>query len=56
MVSFVLWVVIYLWCTGKLVIMDIGFSVLRGILNMSKRGVYGSALIKIGDIVLWGFI
>ena len=32
--------------TWKAVIMDSGFCVLKGLLEMRKRGVYGSALIK----------
>ena len=35
-----------LWSTGKAVIMDGGFCVLKGLLEMRKRGVYGSTLIK----------
>ena len=35
-----------IWSTGKAVIMDSVFCVLKGILEMSKRGGYGSALIK----------
>ena len=35
-----------LWSNGKEVIVYIGFYVLKGILYMRKRGVYGSALIK----------
>ena len=34
------------WSTGMSVIMDSGFCVLKGPLEMRKRGVYGSALIK----------
>ena len=33
--------------TGKEVITNIGFYVLKQILQMRKRGVYGSSLIKI---------
>ena len=32
--------------TGKAVIMDCSFCVLKGLLEMRKRGVYGGALIK----------
>ena len=35
-----------LWSTGKAVIMDSVFCVLKGLLEMRKRGVCGSALIK----------
>ena len=35
-----------LWSTGKSMIMDIGFFVLKGLLEIRKRGVYGCALIK----------
>ena len=35
-----------LWSSGKAVIMDSGFYVLRGLLDMRKRGVYGNVLIK----------
>ena len=45
-----------LWSTGKAVIMDIGFYVLKGPLEMSKRGFHGSALMKIGYIGLGGFM
>ena len=34
------------WSTGMAVIMDSGFYVLRGLLEMRKRGVYGNVLIK----------
>ena len=34
------------WSTGKAVIIDSGLCVLKGLLEMRKRGVYGSALIK----------
>ena len=43
-----------MWNTGKLVIMDSGFFFLKGILEMSKRGVYGSALIKKRRYLAWG--
>ncbi len=35
-----------LWNTGKVVKMDSGFSVSRGILAMREKGVFGQALIK----------
>ena len=35
-----------LWSTGKEVIMDSIFFSLKGLLEMSKRGFYGSVLIK----------
>ena len=35
-----------LWRTGKAVIMDSSFCVLKGLLEMRKRGFYGSVLIK----------
>ena len=35
-----------LWSTGKATIMGSGFCVLKGILEMRKRGVYGIKLIK----------
>ena len=35
-----------LWSTGKAMIMDSCFCVLKGLLEMRKRGVYGSTLIK----------
>ena len=35
-----------LWSTGKVVMMYIGICVLKVLLETSKRGVYGSALIK----------
>ena len=35
-----------LWETGKSVIMDSSFYVLRGLMGMFERGVYGSALVK----------
>ena len=44
-----------LWITGKAVIMDIGFCVLKGLLEIRKMGVYGSVLIKKGAICLREF-
>ena len=35
-----------MWSTGKAVITDSGFYVLKGLLETRKRGVYGSELIK----------
>ena len=35
-----------LWATGKVVILDSGFCVLRGIIELKKKGVFGAALIK----------
>jgi hypothetical protein len=35
-----------LYATGKVVILDSGFCVLQGILELAKRGVFASALIK----------
>ena len=35
-----------MWSTGKAVVMDVGLCVLKGLLEMSKRVVYGSVLIK----------
>jgi len=35
-----------LWNTGKVVTMDSGFSVSKGILAMREKGVFGQALIK----------
>ena len=32
--------------TGKVVVMDSGFCVAKGIVEMEKKGVYGQALIK----------
>ena len=45
-----------MWINGKKVIMDSGFCVLKGPLEMSKRGFHGSALMKIGYIGLGGFM
>ena len=45
-VGLVLWLTRILWSTGKAVIMDSGFCVLKRLLKMRKRGGYGSALIK----------
>ena len=39
-----------LWSTGKEVIMDIRFCVLKGILEMRKRRVYGNELIKVAPL------
>ena len=50
------WLTRYLWSTGKTVIMDIGFFVLKGLVEMRKRGFYGSTLIKIYAIDLGGFM
>ena len=35
-----------LWNTGKVVVLDSGFCVLKGIVELLKRGVYASAVIK----------
>jgi Transposase IS4 len=35
--------------TGKVVVMDSGFCVAKGIVEMEKKGVYGQALIKKSD-------
>ncbi len=35
-----------LWNTGKVVMMDYGFSVSKDILAMREKGVFGKALIK----------
>jgi hypothetical protein len=35
-----------IWHTGKHVVMDSGFCVLKGIIEMRKKGVFGAALIK----------
>ena len=35
-----------LWSTGKSVIIDSGFCVLKGLMEMRKRKVYGGELIK----------
>ena len=45
-----------MWSTGKAVLTDSGFFVLRGIFEMRNRGIYGSALIKRGAIGLGGLI
>ena len=42
--------------TGKAVIMDSGFCVLKGLLEMRKRTVCGSTLIKIVYVCLRGFM
>ncbi len=36
-----------LWNTGKVVTMDSGFSVSKGILAMREKGVFGQALVKL---------
>ena len=35
-----------IWNTGRLVILDSGFCVLKGLIELAKQGVYGAALIK----------
>ena len=45
-----------LWSTGNAVIIDSGFRVFKGLLEISTRGVYVSALINIGAIGLGGFM
>jgi hypothetical protein len=35
-----------IWSTGKIVILDSGFCVLKAIIELKKKGVYASALIK----------
>ena len=44
-----------LWSSGKAVVEDISFCVLKLLLEMRKKGFYGSVLIKRGDIGLLGF-
>ena len=56
MVGIMLLIIISLWITRKAVVMDISFCVLNRLLEMRKRGVYWIALIKIGNIGLWGFV
>ena len=34
------------WATGKLVVLDSGFCVLQGLVELKKKGVYAHALIK----------
>ena len=46
---------ILLWIPGKEVIMYRGFCVLKGLLKLKKRVVYGSRLIKRGAIHLGGY-
>ena len=46
MVGIIIWLMISLWSTDKTVIMDSKFCVLKRILGIRKRGVYGSVLIK----------
>ena len=35
-----------IWATGKVIILDSGFCVLKGIIELFKKGVFASALIK----------
>ena len=55
-------VVLLLWITrarrntGKAVILHSSLGFLKGVLEMRERGFYGSALIKIGNIGLGGFM
>jgi Transposase IS4 len=35
-----------LWSTGKIVVLDSGFCVLKGIIELRQRGVFASAVIK----------
>jgi hypothetical protein len=35
-----------IWYTGKQVVMDSGFCVLKAITELRKKGVFGAALIK----------
>lgn len=35
-----------IWSTGKVIILDSGFCVLRGIIELYKKGVFASAMIK----------
>ena len=44
--GFMLRLTIALWRTDKEMIMNIGFCVLKGILEMRNKGVYESTLIK----------
>ena len=34
------------WGTGKLVVLDSGFCVIQGLVELKKKGVYAHALIK----------
>ena len=45
-VGIMIWPMIALWSTGKVVVMDSGLCVLKWILEVRNRGVYGSELIK----------
>ena len=42
----IIWLTRLLWSTGKAVIMDSGLCAIKGLLEMSNRGVYWFALIK----------
>ena len=55
-VGLIIWLTIVIWNTGKSVVMDSGLCVLKGLLETRKRGVSGSALMKIFVIGLGGFI
>lgn len=39
-----------LWNQGKIVVLDSGFCVLKGIVELKKKGVFAAALIKNHDI------
>lgn len=43
-----------LWKTGRIIILDSGFCVLKGIVELSKKGLYVAALIKKRRYWPWG--
>ena len=45
-VELIIWLTRAIYRTGKEVITDSGFYILKGLLEMSNMGVYGSELIK----------
>jgi hypothetical protein len=35
-----------IWNTGKVIVLDSGFCILKGIIELKKKGLYAAALIK----------
>ena len=55
-VGLIIRLTIALWSTGKSVVMDRGFCVIKGLFEMRKRGHYNILFIKRGNIGLLGLI
>jgi hypothetical protein len=36
----------HIWNTGKVIILDSGFCILKGLIELKRRGLYAAALVK----------